>query len=65
MHGKPIWQRNYFEHIIRNDREMERIRHYIETNPSAWMEDDENPLKHLSGRPDGHGHALEETKRNK
>ena len=51
MHGKPIWQRNYFEHIIRNDREMERIRHYIETNPSAWMEDDENPLKHLSGRP--------------
>lgn len=43
--GIPVWQRNYYEHIIRNDREMERIWHYIETNPSKWAEDDENPLR--------------------
>jgi len=43
--GIPVWQRNYYEHIIRNDREMERIWHYIESNPSMWTEDDENPLR--------------------
>jgi REP element-mobilizing transposase RayT len=40
-----IWQRNYYEHIIRNDREMERIWHYIESNPANWTDDDENPLR--------------------
>ena len=43
--GIPVWQRNYYEHIIRNDREMERIWHYIESNPSRWAEDDENPSR--------------------
>jgi putative transposase len=33
MDGIPVWQRNYWEHIIRNDNEMERIRYYIRTNP--------------------------------
>ncbi|RJP53785.1 MAG: transposase [Anaerolineaceae bacterium] len=40
-----IWQRNYYEHVIRNDREMERIWHYIEANPSMWAGDDENPSR--------------------
>ena len=39
----PIWQRNYYEHIIRNDYEMEKIWRYIESNPAQWMEDKENP----------------------
>jgi putative transposase len=43
--GIPVWQRNYYEHIIRNEREMDRITRYIESNPSTWMDDDENPLK--------------------
>jgi REP element-mobilizing transposase RayT len=38
-----VWQRNYYEHIIRNEAEMDRITRYIESNPSAWMDDDENP----------------------
>ncbi len=41
--GRPIWQRNYYEHIIRNEREMDRITRYIESNPSQWAQDDENP----------------------
>jgi REP element-mobilizing transposase RayT len=41
--GRPIWQRNYYEHIIRNESEMDRISRYIESNPSQWAEDDENP----------------------
>jgi putative transposase len=39
----PIWQRNYYEHIIRNDQDMERIWRYIESNSSMWADDDENP----------------------
>lgn len=41
--GATVWQRNYYEHIIRNEPEMDRITRYIESNPSAWMDDDENP----------------------
>jgi putative transposase len=40
--GTSIWQRNYFEHIIRNEHEMDRIWRYIESNPARWDEDDEN-----------------------
>ena len=38
-----IWQRNYYEHIIRNDEEHKRIHLYIESNPIHWISDDENP----------------------
>jgi REP element-mobilizing transposase RayT len=38
-----IWQRNYYEHIIRNERDWERIRQYIRENPARWAEDMENP----------------------
>lgn len=40
-----IWQRNYHEHIIRNDREMGEIWKYIESNSALWADDDENPAK--------------------
>ena len=43
-----FWQRNYYEHIIRNEREMDRIWRYIEGNPSAWEEDEENPHRKRS-----------------
>lgn len=39
-----IWQRNYYEHIIRNDKDLQRITDYIEMNPLRWNEDDENPV---------------------
>lgn len=35
----PVWQRNYFEHIIRNDKEYLDICNYIETNPLNWEND--------------------------
>jgi REP element-mobilizing transposase RayT len=41
--GRPIWQRNYYEHIIRNHDDHDRIHRYIESNPSMWADDDENP----------------------
>jgi putative transposase len=40
-----FWQRNYYERIIRNEKEMDNIWKYIEANPSMWANDDENPLK--------------------
>ena len=42
-----IWQRNYYEHIIRNDKDLQRITDYIETNPLRWNDDDENPVNVL------------------
>lgn len=43
--GRPVWQRNYYDHIIRSEDDMNKIREYVETNPSGWHEDEENPLK--------------------
>jgi len=43
--GVPNWQRNYYEHIIRDDRELHTIRQYIRYNPLKWDEDEENPSK--------------------
>jgi putative transposase len=39
----PVWQRNYYEHIIRDERELHTIREYIKYNPLKWDEDEENP----------------------
>jgi putative transposase len=41
--GMDVWQRNYYEHIIRNERALERIREYIINNPLRWELDIENP----------------------
>jgi len=41
---KRLWQRNYYEHIIRNQTDYERIADYIAANPSNWKMDDENPF---------------------
>jgi REP element-mobilizing transposase RayT len=38
-----LWQRNYYEHIIRDDESLERIRQYIQNNPVRWVFDRENP----------------------
>ena len=38
-----FWQRNYYEHVIRNERDLQNITDYIETNPMSWDEDNENP----------------------
>ena len=38
-----LWQRNYYEHIIRNEKELNHIRQYIAENPVNWRTDEENP----------------------
>lgn len=45
---RPLWQRNYFERIIRNDKEMTVAREYIRRNPVQWDQDKENPEKIVS-----------------
>lgn len=42
-HGSSVWQRNYYEHIIRDRTALHRIRQYIIDNPAHWAEDGENP----------------------
>jgi len=39
----PVWQRNYYEHVIRNEESLNRIREYIFNNPLNWVRDPENP----------------------
>ena len=41
--GVPVWQRNYYEHVIRNEESLNEIRQYIAGNPMRWAEDEENP----------------------
>jgi len=44
--GAKIWQRSFYEHVIRDDESLNRIREYIATNPSRWHLDRENPAAH-------------------
>jgi putative transposase len=39
--GTPVWQRNYYERIIRDDDELQRSRDYIRCNPENWQSDEE------------------------
>jgi REP-associated tyrosine transposase len=43
--GASVWQRNYYERIVRNERECEAIRNYIQNNPANWQQDTDNPLR--------------------
>jgi REP element-mobilizing transposase RayT len=43
--GRRVWQRNYYEHIIRDESELTRVRRYIDENPLGWAFDDENPQR--------------------
>ena len=52
LRGRPaagVWQRNFYEHVIRNERELLEIRRYILENPLKWELDRENPM--ATGRP--------------
>lgn len=41
--GATFWQRNYYEHVIRNEKAFNAIRSYITGNPSQWPHDPDNP----------------------
>lgn len=47
--GAPVWQRNYYEHVIRNAESLNRIRQYIVDNSARWAFDREN---HNAGEPE-------------
>jgi REP element-mobilizing transposase RayT len=49
----PLWQRNYYEHIIRNETNLEKIRDYINANPMFWDFDGNHPdnFRATAGRP--------------
>ncbi|WP_420631786.1 transposase [Candidatus Leptofilum sp.] len=38
--NSPIWQRNYYEQIIRNERHLTAVTQYIHNNPANWISDD-------------------------
>jgi putative transposase len=38
-----LWQRNYYEHVIRNEESLNQIREYILGNPGQWLDDPEHP----------------------
>jgi REP element-mobilizing transposase RayT len=40
------WQRGYHEHVVRSERTLNRLRHYIDQNPLRWSLDPENPARH-------------------
>ena len=42
MRGAVLWQKNYYEHVVRNDRELNNIRWYILNNPLNWRLDRDN-----------------------
>ena len=44
FHGR-LWQRNYYEGILRGDIELAKARQYIQDNPARWENDEENPFK--------------------
>ncbi len=62
-----LWQRNYYEHVVRNEQDLHEIREYIVYNASKWESDQENPTykphspnggavvqDRVSPHPDGH-----------
>jgi REP element-mobilizing transposase RayT len=51
---RPVWQRNYYEHVIRNDTDLKEIREYIQNNPLKWLEDENHPSNIGSLQQQGH-----------
>ncbi len=51
--GAKVWQRGYWDRVIRNERELNAIRQYIKNNPARWAEDREN-LDNLLEKMDYH-----------
>ena len=41
---QAVWQRGYYERVVRNENELHAIRTYIENNPAQWALDCDNPI---------------------
>ena len=42
--GLPVWQKSFYDRIVRNEHELERIQKYIQNNSIKWAEDRDNPV---------------------
>jgi REP element-mobilizing transposase RayT len=42
--GQPLWQRNYYERVVRDESELNGFREYIQFNPTRWKDDENNNL---------------------
>ena len=51
--GESVWQRNYYEHVVRDEKDLNRIRQYIADNPARWSEDSNNPVTWPQNRRGG------------
>ena len=49
--GVPVWQKSFYDRIVRNDQELWRIQEYIRNNPIKWAEDRDNPMNPKFGLP--------------
>jgi REP element-mobilizing transposase RayT len=49
--GTPLWQRGYYDHVIRNEKALNRIRCYIADNPARWADDPDNLWAEQGSRP--------------
>jgi REP element-mobilizing transposase RayT len=47
--GGAVWQRNYWDRVIRSDQELDRAREYIYDNPRRWSQDKYNPARAIDG----------------
>jgi putative transposase len=47
--GLPVWQRNYYEHVIRDEVDYNRIAEYVTINPQRWLEDKLHPNNYIVG----------------
>jgi len=54
--GWRLWQRGYYEHIIRTDRALRDIRGYIDDNPATWTKDPYHPARTAGGASPGPTH---------
>jgi REP element-mobilizing transposase RayT len=59
LSGLLVWQRNYYEHIIRSEQALNKIREYISASPLQWEFDLENPLADPDSDRHGNERALE------
>jgi len=50
---RHLWQRSFYEHVVRDDATLLRIREYIPNNPLAWALDRENPSAGRTSHPSG------------
>ncbi len=49
--ARPVWQRGFYDHVVRNEESLARIREYIIANPLRWGLDEENPeYRHSQSR---------------